>query len=147
MKTFLLLALSACMISCKAQAQTLHCSTEAAAAYGGWRSMKTVPRDGTAVELIQTYGYAPTYGLFRWSRFVVGIGDTWEHKHELAAPLWVEVLKGHDGIMTEDCLYWRPYKGKPEDYKDPTGGHQWDVAYWCSYTHTRYNKKKDACEP
>lgn len=35
---------------------------------GGWQSMDTAPKDGSIIEIMNTYGLVPWYGLFKWSK-------------------------------------------------------------------------------
>jgi len=57
----------------------------------------------------------------------------------------MSIDKPGTGVTEDSCLFWRPYK-KSGKYVDPTGGAQNSTAYWCSYMHMAYNKKKDRCE-
>lgn len=34
---------------------------------GPWQSMDTAPKNGVVIEIMNTYGIAPWYGLFKWS--------------------------------------------------------------------------------
>lgn len=44
------------------------CDSSNAASNGGWKRMASAPRDGTTVEMLETYGVAPWYGIFRWTK-------------------------------------------------------------------------------
>lgn len=136
-KALLLILLSTC-----AYAQNQKCTSMAAASYGGWRSVKTAPRDGTVVEMIETFGVAPWYGLFQWTK---GKSEGTDRM----PPIWFQLDTRQPGtVVTEDeCLFWRPYKGTVKDYVDPTGGFQKSIAYWCTAMHAKYDKKKDRCIP
>lgn len=86
----------------------------------GWHQMATAPRDGTPVEIMNSYGVAPTYGLFRWAAMFSS-----------NTPSWVGVDRPNTGLMPGDDHYcWRPYTGDPAAYVDPTNGMQADGAYW-----------------
>lgn len=119
--------------SIASQSPSRVCLSVAAASLGDWRSMLTAPRDGTVIEVLETYGYAPWFGLFKYDR-------TWA-----TFPYWKSVDQVGTGLSTEDCAFWRPYKGTGK-YVDPTGGLQNKVAFTCLFLHLPYNKRKDACE-
>jgi hypothetical protein len=80
--------------------------------------------------MMQTYGVAPWYGLFKWSP---------EDKH------WVRVDRTKEFVSEDACLFWRPYKGTGK-YVDPTGGAQNKIAYWCAAVHRPYDPKTDRCK-
>jgi hypothetical protein len=92
-----------------------------------WKTMGSAPKNGAVVELAQTYGLAPTYGLYKWVR-----GS------------WQSVSDEHKG-MSQDCAYWRPVKGAVKSYVDPTGGKQDTIKYWCDAMHVKHDPKKDRC--
>ena len=100
----------------------------------GWKLTDSAPKDGTVIEMAQTYGIAPTYGLYKWSNQRIG-GET----------MWQSATDPQMGTMDSGCLYWRPYKGSVSKYQDPTGGEQNSLRYWCTAAHVRYDPKKDAC--
>ena len=107
------------------------CISIAASGYGGWQSIKSAPRDGTTIEMLETYGVAPWYGLFRWGTQYGQSG-------------WWQINRRGFSVMENECLFWRPYKsGKA--YVDPTGGAQESMAYWCAYIHRPYDAKRDRC--
>lgn len=108
---------------------TSNCDSIASAQGGGWKSVSSAPRDGTTVEMLETYGVAPWYGIFHFSE-----------------GRWEKVGDRYSGVEEDGCLFWRPYGGAAGSYVDPTGGAQESVAYWCTYMHRPYNKEKDACE-
>lgn len=111
-----------------AHAQT--CDSIAASYGGNWQPVSTAPRDGTTVEMLETFGVAPWYGLFKWTK-----DDG-----------WMRADGSSQGVMENYCLFWRPYKPAPTTpYVDPTGGAQDKVAYWCAYMHIAYDPKTDAC--
>jgi hypothetical protein len=111
------------------------CLTVAAAGYGGWRPIASAPRDGTVVEALITYGFAPWYGLFKWEKNIA-FGNT---------RTWIRVDKPHSGVSENNCLFWRPYKSTGKPYVDPTNGTQDTVAYQCTYMHLSYDAFKDRC--
>jgi hypothetical protein len=104
------------------------CPTIAAAGYGGWKSMESAPKD-KPIELLETYGISPWYGLFKWSK----------------ADFWEQLDKFHHAVTVGPCLFWRPYRETGKPYIDPTGGFQNTVAYECTYMHLAYDVKRDRC--
>lgn len=127
MKMALVVFLLTCSVFCAAQ----RCDSINASYSGGWKPVATAPRDGTVVEMLETYGIAPWYGRFKWVK-----GD------------WISADDPNRGVHEDSCLFWRPLpkiaKGKP--YVDPTNGQQNSTEYWCRAARKPYNKKKDACE-
>lgn len=122
------------------------CDSINASFSGGWRPGKTAPRDGTAVEVMETYGIAPWYGIFKWTRDSIATGQDGKLvPFTSAQPQWVSVDTPGHGVSDDDCLFWRPYNKKGK-YSDPTGGSQNSVAYWCTALHLRYDAKKDTCK-
>ena len=105
------------------------CSSSQAALSSKWKPLSTAPHDGTVVEILNTYGIAPTYGLFKYD----------------AKLQWVQVDVKDRGLSDGNCMYWRSYTGAIDKYVDPTGGKQNSVAYWCSAEHMYYDKKNDKC--
>lgn len=96
----------------------------------GWKTMASAPRDGTVVELAETYGVAPWYGIYKFKD-----------------KGWQKTSDPNSGVSEDNCLFWRPYKGDASKYKDPTGGKQQSVKYWCDAMHIKYDPKKDVCVP
>lgn len=129
MKTALLITLVAVFCCVSHASFGKDCSSIAASYTGGWKPISTTPRDGSPVELLETYGVAPWYGLFRWN------GRGWE-----------KVGDPHMGVSEDECLFWRPFEGEKEKYVDPTGGAQDTVDYWCRQMKMRYDKKTDSCK-
>lgn len=127
------------------------CDSIAAASYGGWKPVSTAPRDGTVVEMMQTYGVAPTYGLYKWTRelmvleLVFGQRSPQPKPYKMKTPAWVSADNSGSYFDSSRCLFWRPYKGDVAKYVDPTGGAQNKVAYWCAAMHVAYDPKKDRC--
>jgi hypothetical protein len=105
------------------------CSSPQAVLSSQWKPLSSAPHDGTVVEVLNTYGIAPTYRLFKY--------DAKLH--------WIQADAKHGGLIGEDCMYWRSYTGAIDKYVDPTGGKQNSVAYWCSAEHMYYDKKNDKC--
>jgi hypothetical protein len=151
---FLAFALTALAASLLAQ----QCDSVAASGYGGWRTMQSAPRDGTIVEMIQTYGVAPWYGIFKWVKEKVNAqtncvqiksGVVSSSGTACAPPAaigrWQSAEDDHSGVVENKCLFWRPYEAKGK-YVDPTGGAQKSVAYWCAYMHRPYDAKTDRCK-
>ena len=78
-----------------------------------YRTMESAPRDGTIVEIMNDYGYRPTYALGQWD------GNAWR-KYPDSSSSWI----------SESYLTWKPYHGDPASYVDPTGGLQHTYRYW-----------------
>lgn len=68
-----------------------------------WQTMETAPRDGTVVEIKNSYGLLPTFGLFRWER------DSWR-----------SATNPRGGLMegVEHKFSWRPHNGDLSTYRD-----------------------------
>lgn len=115
------------------------CLTIAASAYGGWKPVSTAPRDGTIIEMLETYGVAPWYGLFKWDKSFSKSMTAVTGK-----PYWQSIDKPSTAVSEDKCLFWRPYKGIGK-YVDPTGGFQDFPAYECIYMHLAYNAVKRVC--
>ena len=89
----------------------------------GWSFMETAPRDGTLIEIKNSYGIAPKYCLARWTKEYTnrqtGLIDT------LTDHSWI--IPGTNGGPCYDfefAFLWRPYDGDPDRYVDPTNGLQ-----------------------
>lgn len=108
----------------KAGARAFHTPT------GDWRSIDTVPRDGTLVELRNNYGVLPTYSLCRW------MDGRWKNAHPAQG----------GGPIDGAYLQWRPYDGDLANYVDPTGGVQWNAAYWRGGVAAKYGLPVDYFE-
>ena len=74
-----------------------------------WQSMASAPRDGAIIEIKNSYGLLPTYGLFRWESSSAFPGQGWR-----------SALPDRGGLMdgSENQLRWRPYSGDPSAYVD-----------------------------
>lgn len=129
------------------------CSSISAANSGDWKPIDRLPkqfRDGRAVELMETFGIAPWYGLFKWTNKVVAassICDTKGHCKEMPAEEITVDYGWHsasNGIDEDNCLFWREYNGS-DHYVDPTGGAQNGIAYWCRAAGEKYNPKTNTC--
>lgn len=106
------------------QYSTMHSSSS------DWRSIDSAPRDGTVVEIKNTYGVAPWYGLYKWTGKRTS-RDQHGNVHEYnSEPAWVSATDGSISISGEGHIKWRPYAGEVQTYSDPTGGMQNDMAYW-----------------
>lgn len=110
------------------------CSSYKASINGDWKPIHEAPRDGTVIEVLETYGIAPWYGLYKW----VKLDGNPSPGH------WMSAEELNKGVIEDACLFWRPYS-KSGTYKDPTNGAQNGVAYWCAAMHRPYDKKTDAC--
>lgn len=86
---------------------------------GGWRSMSEAPTDGTVIEVKNSAGVAPHYGLHSWR--VDRFGD----------PQWYD-FQSHPTFFDagNPRFSWRPYSGDIAQYVDPTHGAQDKMAYW-----------------
>lgn len=122
-----------------------NCGSKNAAYSGNWRPGTQAPHDGTVVELMQTYGLAPTYGLFKWTRDIPSMeyGKIVFYTTENA--VWINL--DHLGMFMADseCIYWRPYRATSYKYADPTGGAQHTAKYWCNHMGVKYDTKTDRC--
>lgn len=79
-----------------------------------WHEIDSAPRDGTVIEIKNSYGIAPYYGLYKWD------GLCWQSERDPS----ITIMTGnHD-------LSWRAYSGSVSDYRDPTGGAQETPEYW-----------------
>ena len=106
--------------------------------------MASAPRDGTVVEMMETYGTAPWYGRFRWTKDHTVTDAGGKMMHFQATESWVNVDEpGY--VVGEEYLLWRPYTGTGK-YIDPTNGAQKSVAYWCASMHRPYDKKTKSCK-
>jgi hypothetical protein len=94
----------------------------------GWSPLSEAPRDGTWVEVLNDYGVAPTYGLYHWNKSG-----------------WWETSAAISGLGGDTCMFFRPYKGDPAKYVDPTHGEQYKTEYWCRAMNRPYDAKKDVC--
>ena len=122
------------------------CPSEQFALEGSWQHMSAAPRNGTVIEVIQTWGIAPTYGLVRFPQK----GSVFEQfnrgKSAVEDLTWEDVSNPTQGYTNlGNCLRWRPYKGDPKTYVDPTGGAQNTTAYWCQAAHAHYDSKHAKC--
>lgn len=114
-----------------------NCSSAQAAQAGGWQATKTAPRDGTVIEIMETYGVAPWYSIYKWDSKGGPGGKGY----------WTDALDPTGGIDDDECAYWRPYKSTERKYVDPTHGAQHTVAYECKWRHMTYDPKTDTCKP
>src|SRR6266705_4767231 len=121
------------------------CKSISAASKGRWKAVNSAPRNGTAVEMLETFGTAPTYGRFAWTRDHTSLDSEGKMVHFRASPSWVNLDKPGFGVVENDCLFWRPYKGTGH-YIDPTNHQQDNVAYWCAAMHSQYDKHTDSCK-
>lgn len=95
-----------------------------------WQPMSTAPRDGTVVEIKNSYGVAPTYSLGKWTDEGLAHGrDGQMHPFKRDHASWFNIKSG-GGWISESSLSWRPYVGDVDSYVDPTGGAQNSMAYW-----------------
>ena len=128
MRKLILATLTAAVLIPMASAQQYRCDSIGASFTGGWKTVDSAPRDGTVVEMLQTYGVAPWYDLFGWKDGA-----------------WISATKPNRGVL-ETCLFWRPFSGDVSKYVDPTGGAQYTTKYQCDAMRLPYDKKKDVCK-
>lgn len=127
------------------QAKT--CDSITASSYGDWKPVKSAPHDGTVVEMMETYGVAPWYGIFKWTKDQMSVDQTGKQVHfSSTTASWVQIDQPGNGVGEDECLFWRPYKGSITKYVDPTGGAQKSIAYWCVALHRPYDRKTDSCK-
>lgn len=108
---------------------------------GSWRDIRTAPKDGTFIEIKNSYGVAPSYGVHHWTdecRTTDGemfkTDFHWGNPNERSYP------------SEGSHLSWRPYDGDPAAYIDPTCGAQKDSAYWRGAVAAKYNLPSDYFE-
>lgn len=129
-----------CVTSLNVYAQ--HCIAISAASTGGWKPLRTAPHDGTAVEVLRTYGVAPYYARYKWTATYIQDGKSFTD----ASAHWFNVDKPGRNILWDNrCDFWRPVKqgGK---YIDPTHGAQDTDAYWCKAEHGTMDTKTGKCK-
>jgi hypothetical protein len=129
MKRIAIILIAFLLLGAVSKAQA--CGSLTASMDGTWRSIGSAPRDGTTIELLQTYGIAPTYGLYKW---------------DSSLGRWTNVDRDPHLGMGEACAFWRPYKAQDKPYIDPTNGAQYTVKYWCNAAGLYYNKETDKCQ-
>jgi hypothetical protein len=110
-----------------------------------WRSMDSAPRDGTVIEIANSYGIRPWYDLYRWEGPQPGeepaVGTIGTHTQDAAANHthsfsslrgWKSATRPGHGLRADDEEHfrWRPYVGDPAAYVDPTNGAQETEEYW-----------------
>jgi len=96
-----------------------------------WQPMWKAPRDGTVIEMRNSYGVMPWYGLFKWTDMIASANDPTLHK--IDQPRWASVTQQgmSQGEESEQHLTWRPAPTTaPRAYVDPTGGAQETPEYW-----------------
>lgn len=106
--------------------------------FDGWRSMETAPRDGTVVEIKNSYGVAPWYDLMKWTDETVAMNQDGISEPYKTDYGWRSVKRLGHGLASESHSHWRPYQGDASGYEDPTGGLQWDMAYWRGAVAAKY---------
>lgn len=106
-------------------------------------SIATAPRDGTIIEIKNTYGVAPSYALFRWSGEIA-----WpDGRTTTTSPYWQSVKDCRSGLDGEGpWATWRPFIGDPSMYVDPTNGAQHTSEYWRGATAAKHGLPLDAFE-
>lgn len=111
--------------------------------------------------MMQTFGVAPWYGLFKW---VGPLTNTLKQSDCVAIDKSGRITSagggcvsvsnigrwqspsGESGVVEDKCLFWRPYEGKVSKYSDPTGGKQKTVKYWCDAVGVAYDPKTGYCK-
>lgn len=109
-----------------------------------WLHMNSAPRDGTWVELKNTYGIAPWYCVARWTDEDVALSANGMVPFRASKKSWIK--QGGGGPFSETSLQWRPYAGTVDNYIDPTGGLQNDMAYWRGAVAAKYCLPLDSFE-
>lgn len=122
----------------------------------GWQPISSAPREGTIIETKNSYGVAPTYCLARWTAEVSCLafvqqedGSTKQERTTYIgnSPSWQRADSQDGGNpMDGPHLTWRPYKGDPAAYVDPTGGLQNSMAYWRGAVAAKYGLPLDHFE-
>lgn len=112
--------------------------------FGSWQTMGSAPRDGTWVEIKNSYGVAPYFGLARWTTDGLAQGSEGLVPFQHEKPQWVTDDGG--GYGSEDKLTWRPYDGDIKAYVDPTNGMQNSPAYWRGAVCAEHGLPVDAME-
>lgn len=107
----------------------------------GWQPISSAPKDGTVIEVRCTYGVAPWYGLFRWTKQITIDGATFD------SPGWHRVGDDRIGFTEDSTFTWRPYNGASSAYVDPTDGAQMTDAYWRGAAAAKAGLPLDAFEP
>lgn len=97
----------------------------------GWMPMYSAPRDGTVIEIVCLHGIVPWYGIFKWTteRGMLG-SDGKMIMFSDATPTWVSATDASMSVFGDDEFWWRPYRGDPAHYVDPTNGAQKTDGYW-----------------
>lgn len=130
-------------LSCVASAKT--CDSVRFSNSGGWKPVASAPHDGTVVEMMETFGIAPWYGIYKWTKEATSTDEKGARiPIKLNSPTWISIDRPGTSVDEDECLFWRPYTNAGK-YVDPTGGAQDTVEYWCRYLHLPYDKKKDVC--
>lgn len=115
-----------------------------------WRPINSAPRDGTVIEVRNTWGVAPTYQLVRWTDEMTAINFNSGVRVPFKAqtPSWVAVDPNAGGSPAGEgsWLMWRPYSGDISKYVDPTGGAQMSPAYWRGAVAAKYGLPLDYFE-
>lgn len=93
-----------------------------------FKSMDTAPRDGTIIEVMNSYGFRPTFAL---AQFIEDPHGGEFRGYPDSTRCWV----------SESNLSWRPYDGDPDSYIDPTGGAQNTFRYWGVDRDGRFDKE------
>lgn len=88
---------------------TNNCSSLGATRFGQWKPLTTAPRDGTRIDMLQTYGIRPWHGVFRWQSWGGG------------SKAWVNTKDERRSVIEGPCLFWRPYSGTLGDTEEDQG--------------------------
>lgn len=117
----------------KAQTSGAYFSQNMQTIAASFNPMESAPRDGTVIEVINTYGLAPTFALVKFKN------NSW-----LVLP---ERSEFQQMEMEGPTLRWRAYAGTVEKYVDPTHGLQNDQQYWMGAFCAKYGYPLNCEEP
>jgi hypothetical protein len=112
----------------------------------GWQPIAAAPHDGTIIEVRNTYGVAPWFGLFRWTDKMSFRDQDGKTREMIGPPRWAQVGQDQSSFDESKDFTWRPYSGSTSAYVDPTGGAQDSPAYWRGAVAEKYGLPLNAFE-